>query len=237
MRLLAEWLPPLVSVGAVLAATFVSFRVPGRELSWAIPVYLIAQTFFCIVGWSALLRNGLNAETYARVYNFSILFLLASMLIAAHQLLAPMGETLAVFVMLGMVGYSCAISAVVYKELLVIYRDSPEVPHAALAPVWNGAVFVFCGNCALATSFIQMRPAMRTAALSLGFFWLAMGTHFWLYDLGYLRFQTKWEFLNRFIPVMVLVVPLLLFAVRLNRVQYGAERATVSIQEAIHATK
>lgn len=228
MRLLAEWLPPLVSIGAVLAATFVSFRVPGRELTWAVPLYLIAQTLFCIVGWSTLLRHGFSAEVYAHAYNFTILFLLVSMLIAAHQILAPMGETLSIFVMLGMVGYSCAISAVVYKELLVIYRDSPEIPHTALAPVWNGAVFVFCGNCALATSFIQMRPAMRTAALCLGIFWWAMGTHFWLYDLGYLRFEEKWEFLNRFIPVMAMVVPFVVFAVRLSGMHMASERVPVT---------
>lgn len=219
-------IPTLVSIAALIWAVGASLRVPSKELTWAVPGYLMMQTFLALLGWWALQRVNESSTFYANLFNVTFLFVLAMAIVAMCRMLAVFDELLAAFVLIGFAASAAATAAVVYHRLLQLYANDPHgVPQPLLSAVWQGAVLTFCGGSTLVTLYAETRPTLRISAAALGFFWLVMGTFFFACSIGVMKHYTQWSQANRYVPAMLAIVCFGWLAFRLSGVQMGAERA------------
>lgn len=224
-------LPTAVSVLVLIWAVAALLRVPGRDLTWAVPGYVMTQCLFALIAWWGLQRAAVNSHGYALFFSVGFFVVLLMAMVAAGRFLAVFPPGLAIFVILGTVASATATASVAYWRLLSIY--SHGVPHSLLTTVLHGAILSTCGSATLLTLFAEQRPALRIAAFSLGSFWFLLGSFFFVYSVGIVRMYTAWTRLNHYVPMMLVIAAFSWMAFQLSGLQREGAREAVT-QQVLH---
>jgi hypothetical protein len=203
-------------------------RLPPREVTWAIPAYVITQCLFSLVAFLGL-QKGSEFQTSYKVF-FGVTFsacLLLSMFVMARLLCAyPFG--LGVIVILGSLAISLAICAVTYYQLLKLYKSHVPIGYVPLC--FQAVIQLTCGIATLLTVLEPATPSLHAVSLSLSLFWLSQGIFLVLYMLGYARtIGVKWNNLNQYVPPMLAAIAFGWLAFQLSNLQAeSAQQAVVS---------
>jgi hypothetical protein len=215
-------LPTIVSVLVLIWAVASLIRVPWRDLTWAVPAYVMAQCIFALVAWWGLQRTAVTSSGYAMFFTGGFFFVLLVALIATSRFLDVFPVPLAVFVLIGTFTSAMATAAAAYWRLLRIYTDG--VPHSLLTTVLQGAILSFCGSATLVTLFAEQKPALRISAITLGAFWFLLGSFFLAYSVGIVRMYTAWSRLNHYVPMMLTIVAFSWMAAQVSGLQRESAR-------------
>lgn len=215
-------LPTIVSVLVLIWAVASLVRVPGQDLTWAVPAYVMAQCIFALVAWWGLQRAAVTSSGYAMFFTGGFFFVLLIALFATSRFLTVFPISLAIFVLLGTFSSAMAAAAVAYWRLLGVYTNG--VPHSLLTTVLQGALLSFCGSATLLTLFAEQKPALRISAIALGGFWFLLGSFFLAYSVGIVRMYTAWSRLNHYIPMMLTIVAFSWMAAQVSGLQRESAR-------------
>lgn len=217
--------PTFLSVAVLVWAVAVTLRVPGHDLSWVVPAYVMAQCFFALIGLWGLQREALTSSTYATFFLVGFFAVLLAAVVCAGRFAAVFPPWLALLVLVGCVAFACVAGAVTYWRLILLYRGA--VPYSSLGIVWQGAILIACGSISLLSFLAEDRPALRISALSLGLFWFALGAFFLLFSVGIVRLFSRYSRLNQFVPTFLAIIAFAWLAFSLSGLQRETARETV----------
>ena len=223
--------PTAVSVMVLIWAVAAILRVPGRDLTWTVPGYVMTQCLFVLVAWWGLQRSAVNSTEYRTFFAFGFFFVLLMAMIATGRFLAVFPSVLGMVVIFGTIGSACTTAAVVYWRLEIIYREG--VPAVLQSTVAQATILSFCGSATLLTLFADLKPAFRIAASALGAFWFLLGGFFFAYCVGILRMYGPWARLNQYVPMMLAIAAFAWMAFQLSTMQREAAPEAVA-QHVLH---
>jgi hypothetical protein len=215
-----------VSVVALLWCSAMVLRLPHREVTWAIPTYVLAQFLFSLTAFLGLQRGSETSLWYKAFFlsTFSAVIVLG--MIVAGRLVCAYPVGLAVLVIFGSVAIAIAIAATAYYQLLKLYKS--HVPYGFAFLSIQGAMLLVCGFMALLSALEPSAPSLHIASVWLSVFWLATGAYFFAYMLGFARtVGVKWDNLNLFVPPMLAAICFGAMAFHLSGLQGEVGQAAV----------
>jgi hypothetical protein len=221
--------PTFVSVAVLVWAVAATLRVPGRELTWAVPAYVIAQCIFALIGLWGLQRTDEQHASYAIFFNVGFFIVLLAAFIATGRFLAVFPPVLAVFVMVGCICFSAVTAGIAYYELLRMYND--HIPATLISTIWQAAILLVCGSASILSVFAESRPALQISASALGTFWFLLGAFFFAYCVGIVRLHSSFLRLNHYVPMMLAIVAFGYLALELGKLQSEVAREAVPAVE------
>lgn len=218
-------IPTFVSIVAIACASALTLRIAGRELSWTVPVYVIAQFFFGLVGWWGLQRGDKHQTAYlwAFVGMFSLVIFCA--FLATGRLVAVAFDFGGA--MLDAVG-AAVISGVVFALVAKRLAVDDQIAFWKVIILAQAGLFLFCGVATFLTLIAGLRPAPQSVALALGGFWSLVGAFMFAHAIGIERtFGPRWSRLNDFAPQMLAIIAFSWLAFQLSSCQHEGSRQVV----------
>jgi len=228
-------LPTFISIVVLAWAVAAAIRVPGKELSMSVPAYLIAQCFFALIAWWGLQRAHVSSRSYVIFFALGFLIVLLMAVLCTSRFLSALPRTLAAVAAIAGMASASATAMMAYWKLLNLYPHG--VPATLISTIFQGSILSACGSATLLTLFADLPRPTQVAAMSLGLFWLLLGSFFFAYSAGILRMHTTWSRLNHYIPMMLAIIAFGWLALNLSGLQREMARETVSVNQAAEVSQ
>lgn len=222
-----RFISTFASVVAVMWAASSCLRNVPR-LGWSVPAYVVAQCLFALLALWGLQRTGFG-HFYMVYFNVTFALVLFTAICAVASIWQPFKFYPQVLGIIGPLLSSGVTAAIVNWRLESLYPKG--IPHYVLLTVLQGMVLSFCGNSALLSLFAPLKPAVRIAAMSLGMFWLLLGSFFLAYSVGIVHQHAATERLNQFVPMMLAIAAFSWMAFRLDGIQAEVSRQEVHAEQ------
>jgi len=222
-----------VSVLVLVWAVTVTLRVPSADLTWVVPLNVMAQCFFALIALWGLQKTAISHPNYLLFFNIGFFAVLVTAFICAGRFTAAFPPEIAVPLMILCAGFSIVVIRAAFWRMEILHQG--RVPINQIPTVLFAGVLLLCGSLSLVSLLAESRPALKISAVALGSFWFLLAIFFFAYAVGNIHLHSTFQKLNNFVPMMLAIVAFSWLAFQLSGLQREVARETV--QQVIGVTQ
>ena len=226
-----------VSVVALIWAVCATLKVPGHDLTWPIPLNVMAQCFFALLALWGLQKTAIQSPTYLLFFNLGFMAVMVTALICAGRFTAAFPFEIAAPLIAICVLFALWMFRSAIWRMALLHKGA--IPLKEIPVVVFASVLLLCGLLSVASLIAESRYPLKVSAIALGGFWLLLAVFFFAYAIGNIHLHTTTQKFNHFVPSMLAIVAFGWLAFQLSGLQAEASREQVPQQtlEATHATE